>query len=228
MLKAKNVSLVYQSASNWTKAVQDLYCENIDLAALRFPFNDGVLALATYSEMHMVSETFYTLTGEAKAPSLFETTLRSASTIAATAASLTFSSGLIVLMGGPPLCDRAQSATLFLFAVLLATSRPFPKPRRWARSQNVFCIIWTLAMVPLSQYFRCVLTSLLTVGRPASNLDTLEELEDALDAGIVAPCVPILSAPLTTLMDIGPTDWVGEKAPHDIRNTPGQARKGTT
>ncbi|KAL3214653.1 hypothetical protein MRX96_051448 [Rhipicephalus microplus] len=130
--------------------VQDLYCENTDLAALRFAFTEFTLPRATYSEIHMVSETFYTLTGKTQVSSLFETALRSASTVAATAALLTLSTGLMVLMGGPPLRDRAISATLFLFAVILATSRPFSRPRRWARSQNVACLIWVLAMVPLS------------------------------------------------------------------------------
>ncbi|KAL1469014.1 hypothetical protein MTO96_041099 [Rhipicephalus appendiculatus] len=127
MLAAKNVSLVYQLASNWTTAVEDLYCENTDMAALRFPFNEYKLAEATYSEIHMVSETFYALSGKIQAPSLSETTLRSASTAAATAASLTICAGLLVYMDGPPLRDRAQSVTLFLFAVLLATSKAVSK-----------------------------------------------------------------------------------------------------
>ncbi|KAL1469012.1 hypothetical protein MTO96_041097 [Rhipicephalus appendiculatus] len=211
MLEAKNVSLVYQLTSNWSTTLEDLYCASIDMAALRFPVNEYMLAIATYGEIKMVSETFYALAGNMQAPSLFETTLRSASTVAATAASLAICAGLLALVGGPPLRDRAQSATLFLYAVFLATSRPFPKPRRWLRAQNALYLTWALAMVPLSQYFRCELTSMVTVGLPASNLDTFEELEAAVDAGAVAPCVLSQSATLASLLYSNHTTTLGKK-----------------
>ncbi|KAH7976220.1 hypothetical protein HPB52_010100 [Rhipicephalus sanguineus] len=211
MLEAKNVSLVYQLASDWWTAWHDLYCENTDVTVLSVPFNVQVLAMATYSEIQMVSETFYALAGNTQAPSLFQTTLRSASTVAMTAASLTICAGLLVLTGGPPLRDRAQSTTLFLYAVLMATSRPFPEHRRWPRVQNALCLIWVLAMVPLSEYFRCELTSLVTVGVPASNLDTLEELEAAVDAGAMVPCVQTRSATLDSLTRSDHPTTLGQK-----------------
>ncbi|KAL1418645.1 hypothetical protein MTO96_025826 [Rhipicephalus appendiculatus] len=211
LLEAKNVSVVYQVTSNWSTALHDFYCENTDMIALRFPFNEYMMAMATYDEIRMVSETFYALAGNMQVPSLSETTLRSASTVAATAASVTICAGLLAFVGGPPLRDRAQSATLFLYAVFLATSRPFPKPRRWPKLQNALCLTWALAMVPLSQYFRCELTSLVTVGLPASNLDTLEELEAAVDAGAVAPCVPTQSATLGSLVYSNHTTTLGKK-----------------
>ncbi|KAL1469013.1 hypothetical protein MTO96_041098 [Rhipicephalus appendiculatus] len=81
-------------------------------------------------------------------------------------------------------------------------------------------------MVPLSQYFRCELTSLVTVGRPASSLDTLEELEAALDAGAAAPCVPTESATLKSLTHTDQPTTLGKKLQRVTHETPGQAGKG--
>ncbi|KAL3214652.1 hypothetical protein MRX96_051447 [Rhipicephalus microplus] len=47
--------------------------------------------------------------------------------------------------------------------------------------------------------------------RPASNLDKLEELEDALNGNAVAPCVPTESALLRRLTNIQQPTRLGEK-----------------
>ncbi|KAL1443828.1 hypothetical protein MTO96_045812 [Rhipicephalus appendiculatus] len=226
MLQAKNVSLIYRVTSNWSTALLDLHCENTDMTALLYPFNERVLAAVTYSEIQMVSETFYALAGNTQAPSLMETTQRPASTFAAAAASLTICAGLLVIIGGPPLRNRAQSATLFLLAVLLATSTPFPEPRRWPRVQNALCLIWALAMVPLSQYFRCELTSLVTVGLPARDLDTLDELEAAVGRGSHGPVRSERVGPLRGPHELGPADDAGEKTARVPLETRGPTGKG--
>ncbi|KAL1444284.1 hypothetical protein MTO96_007071 [Rhipicephalus appendiculatus] len=56
-------------------------------------------------------------------------------------------------------------------------------------------------MLPLSQYIQGGLTSMVTVGRPANSLDTLEELEAALDAGAIAPCVQMETASFNILVN---------------------------
>ncbi|KAH6921672.1 hypothetical protein HPB50_003950 [Hyalomma asiaticum] len=200
LLEAKNLSVEYRFYKNWKTMFDDLYCEETDMVALLTPLHDQMLAAATYSEIMLIYETFYALESKTQAPSLFDTTMRCALTIAATAASLTVCAGILVFVGSSPVQERAQSVTLSLLAVLLATSVPLANTTRWPRVQSIVYLSWLLAMVPLSQYFRCELTSLVTVGRPASALDTLEELEAALDTGLAAPCVPRESASLDGIM----------------------------
>ncbi|KAL1446897.1 hypothetical protein MTO96_044454 [Rhipicephalus appendiculatus] len=66
-------------------------------------------------------------------------------------------------------------------------------------------------MLPLSQYFQSELTSLVTVGRPANNLDTLQELEAALDAGVAAPCVSKEAASWDGIVNIDHPTTLGKK-----------------
>ncbi|KAL1482095.1 hypothetical protein MTO96_034036 [Rhipicephalus appendiculatus] len=210
-LKAKNVSLVYQFHSTWSTMFYDLYCEDTDMVALIVPLQENILAASTYSEVLFLPETFYTLDSKIQAPSLRDTTLRSALTVAMTAASLTLCVGLLLLMGGNRLHERLQTEMLFLLALLLARSTPFPRANRRPRVQNFVYVFWALAMLPLSQYFQGELTSTVTVGRPAECLDTLEELEAALDAGVAAPCVTRDSASLVGIKDWDHPTKLGEK-----------------
>ncbi|KAL1417237.1 hypothetical protein MTO96_027056 [Rhipicephalus appendiculatus] len=190
ILEAKNISLVYQIHAHWSTMLYDLYCEDTDMAVLIKPLHEHSLPASTYGEVIFAHETFYASESKIQAPSLFDTMLQSPFTIAATVASLAISVGLLVLIGRHPLHERLQTETLFLFAIFLASSTSFPRVARWPRVQNVVYLFWALAMLPLSQYIQGQLTSVVTVGRAANSLDTLDELEAALDAGVAAPCVP--------------------------------------
>ncbi|KAL1466763.1 hypothetical protein MTO96_042516 [Rhipicephalus appendiculatus] len=66
-------------------------------------------------------------------------------------------------------------------------------------------------MLPLSQYFQGELTSTVTVGRPAESLDTLDELEAALDAGVAAPCVTRDSASFVGIKYLDHPTKLGQK-----------------
>ncbi|KAL1476485.1 hypothetical protein MTO96_036459 [Rhipicephalus appendiculatus] len=166
IFRAKNVSLEYRNHSHWSTLFDDLYCANIDMVALVMPIKNILLASSTYSDVILLPETFYAQENEMEAPSLYDTTLRSASAFAVTAASLIICVGLLLLIGGPHVYRRAQTETLFLLALFLARSTPFPNATRWPRVQYIVYLFWALAMLPLSQYFQGELTSLVTVGRP--------------------------------------------------------------
>ncbi|KAL1432014.1 hypothetical protein MTO96_013684 [Rhipicephalus appendiculatus] len=211
ILRATNVSLEYRVHSHLSTLVDELYCENIDMVALIVPTNNIMLAVSTYSEIILVPETFYGPMNEIQAPSLYDTTLRSALAFAMTAASLIICVCLLLLIGGPHVHQRAQTETLFLLALFLARSTQFPNATRWPRVQNIVYLFWALAMLPLSQYFQGELTSLVTVGRPANNLDTLQELEAALDAGVPAPYVPKGSASWDGIMNRDHPTTLGKK-----------------
>ncbi|KAL3243172.1 hypothetical protein MRX96_002403 [Rhipicephalus microplus] len=211
MLSIGNVSLEYKLTSAWLETMEDLYCESIDMAVLLMPSNEDLLAMATYDEIHMVPETFYALESKTQATSLYYNTFQSAFTVAVTAASLMICAGLLVFISCSHIRERVQSETLFLLALVFARSSPFPKATRWPRAQNVVYLFWAVAMLPLSQYFQSELTAQVTLGRPASSLDTLEELEVALDNGAVTPCVTNESASLTNLRDFNHSTTLGKK-----------------
>ncbi|KAL1483965.1 hypothetical protein MTO96_032850 [Rhipicephalus appendiculatus] len=212
ILEAKNVSLEYHFHANWSTMFDELYCENTDMVVLINALTSRILAASTYSEIMLLSETFYALDSKIEAPSLFDTTLQYSFTVAVTAASLTLCVGLLVLIGGYPIQERLQTETLLLVALLLTRSTPFPKATRWPRVQNFVYLFWALTMLPLSQYFQGELTSMVTVGRPASSLDTLQELEAALDAGVAAPCVQKESASLDSIMHRDHPTKLGQEA----------------
>ncbi|KAL1468444.1 hypothetical protein MTO96_041475 [Rhipicephalus appendiculatus] len=211
LLGVMNVSLEYRLHSHWVTLMDELYCENSDIAALIIPLSKFMLASATYSDIILLPETFYARESEIQAPSLYDTTLRSAWAFAVTAASLIICVGLLLLIGGRHVLQRAQTETLFLFALFLARSTPFPTATRWPRVQNIVYLFWALAMLPLCQYFQGELTSVVTVGRPANNLDTLEKLEAALDAGVAAPCVAKESASWDGIMHRQHPTTLGKK-----------------
>ncbi|KAL1424487.1 hypothetical protein MTO96_020125 [Rhipicephalus appendiculatus] len=192
--------------------VYDLYCENTDMVVLMMPTDYVMLAASTYGDIIFMPETFYARESEIEAPSLYDTTLRSALAVAVTAASLTVCAGLLVLIGGPHLHERAQTETLFLLALFLARSTPFPNATRWPRVRNVVYLFWAFSDAPaVPQYFQGELTSVVTVRRPANSLDTLDELEATLDAGVAAPCIPKGSSTLDIILNWDHPTTLGKK-----------------
>ncbi|KAH9372396.1 hypothetical protein HPB48_019968 [Haemaphysalis longicornis] len=88
-------------------------------------------------------------------------------------------------------CDWA----MFLIASVFATPAPLPWQsvgnNRGAnkRSQKVMALAWLFGVLPLSVYFSGELTSSLAVTIPPDPIDTVDELEAALDQGKLYPCI---------------------------------------
>ncbi|KAM7315779.1 uncharacterized protein ISCGN_005562 [Ixodes scapularis] len=78
---------------------------------------------------------------------------------------------------------------MFLLAAFYATSSRAPVYSSWENSRRIICIVWLVGTLPLSVYFRGRLTSLLSLRVPSNALDTVEELEEALDLKKIVPCV---------------------------------------
>ncbi|KAH9379735.1 hypothetical protein HPB48_023133 [Haemaphysalis longicornis] len=77
----------------------------------------------------------------------------------------------------------------FLIASLLSTSAPIPRGQANAsRSHSFLLTAWMIAIFPLSFYFRGELTSRLSIRIPPNPIDSLEELDAALDNGQLTPC----------------------------------------
>ncbi|KAL1469480.1 hypothetical protein MTO96_025087 [Rhipicephalus appendiculatus] len=210
-LEAKNVSLEYRFHSHWSTMLIDLYCENTDMVVLIQPTNTHMLAASTYSDIMSMPETFYAPENMMQAPSLYDTTIRSILIVAVTAASLAICVGLLLLIGAPPAHQRARTESLFVLAFFRSRSTPFASATTWPRIEKLVFLFWALVMLPLSLYFLGELTSLVTGGRPAKSLYTLEDLESAIDAGATAPCVPKESASWDGIVNMDHPTTLGKK-----------------
>ncbi|KAH9372412.1 hypothetical protein HPB48_009636 [Haemaphysalis longicornis] len=84
---------------------------------------------------------------------------------------------------------------MFLIGSFLATPAKLPcefdgnSRGHYKRSQRVTIIVWLLGVVPICVYFRGELTSSLAVVIPSDPIDTVDELEAALDRGEFHPCI---------------------------------------
>ncbi|KAH9379738.1 hypothetical protein HPB48_019882 [Haemaphysalis longicornis] len=77
----------------------------------------------------------------------------------------------------------------FLIASLLSTSAPIPRAQANAsRSHSLVLTAWMIAIFPLSFYFRGEVTSRLSIRIAPNPIDSLEELDAALDKGQLTPC----------------------------------------
>lgn len=87
-------------------------------------------------------------------------------------------------------------AATFTISSLLSTSASSVCDRTLSRSRflsrttvGIVRAVWLLAMIPLSFYFRAVLTARLSVYVPPNPIDTLDELEAHLDSAMIQPCL---------------------------------------
>uniref|UniRef100_A0A4D5S6K8 Putative glutamate-gated kainate-type ion channel receptor subunit glur5 n=1 Tax=Ixodes scapularis TaxID=6945 RepID=A0A4D5S6K8_IXOSC len=80
-------------------------------------------------------------------------------------------------------------AAFFLLGIFCAASSVIPNTTRWKGIRRSLFAVWLFSILPLSTYFQGQLTSWFTTNVPENVLDTLEELQEALESDSVAPCV---------------------------------------
>ncbi|KAH6928333.1 hypothetical protein HPB50_014409 [Hyalomma asiaticum] len=96
---------------------------------------------------------------------------------------------------GRDIVASLSDSAMFLISSFLATYSPCSTGSRRRSafrtvcSRNVITIIWLFGMLPLSNYMRGELISRMAVLLPPNHLDTLDELEQALDQGKLTPCL---------------------------------------
>ncbi|KAH9372394.1 hypothetical protein HPB48_019966 [Haemaphysalis longicornis] len=84
---------------------------------------------------------------------------------------------------------------MFLIASVFKTPAPVPSQfvgnnhATYRQSQKVLILAWLLGVLPLGVYFSGGLTSSLAVIIPPDPIDTVDELEAALDEGKLYPCI---------------------------------------
>ncbi|KAH7937940.1 hypothetical protein HPB49_017814 [Dermacentor silvarum] len=91
--------------------------------------------------------------------------------------------------------ESMLDAAMFLVASFLATSTPVDTQVRGytfnvhSARRTAILSAWMLGILPLSAFYRSELTSRLSVQVPPDHVDTLEELEAALDKSEIEPCI---------------------------------------
>ncbi|KAL1472815.1 hypothetical protein MTO96_022720 [Rhipicephalus appendiculatus] len=192
-LTQKNVSLIYAHHVNVHNAMSFVIGGQVDLLLSPENLDDINVDLFSFADTNIHYDTFYTLANDTRSVSVFAVLSCSTWGLALTLLSmLTCTLVLTSLNSADNFKAFLQSATretLFLLASLLATSTPEPWNRRRAWTRRVVYACWTVTILSLSVYIRSQMTALVTATKPADHLDTLEELEDAVDAGRVAPVV---------------------------------------
>ncbi|KAL1445441.1 hypothetical protein MTO96_045029 [Rhipicephalus appendiculatus] len=78
---------------------------------------------------------------------------------------------------------------MFLLAALLATALPESQNQAHGKIRRLLYFIWFVSICHCLFTFAVNYCALVTVTGPADHLDTLEELESALDRRTVSPCV---------------------------------------
>ncbi|KAH9365639.1 hypothetical protein HPB48_013275 [Haemaphysalis longicornis] len=192
ILSHKNVSLKLTTYGSFHGLHYDIYANKIDLGFVRTVLRQDSLASLSFGEVTFVYGSFYALNNKTRVVSLLDA-LGSSNCSLFAFLSLAF-------------CAIAAAASrrnrrfieyvhdtfnelFFLLAPLFGTSSELPLFQRAPNSRTVVYVVWILAVLPFSVYFRSELTSLVTVHRPADVLDTLGELENALNDERLLPCV---------------------------------------
>ncbi|KAL1484720.1 hypothetical protein MTO96_032415 [Rhipicephalus appendiculatus] len=197
LLTATNITVTLKPLSNlgviWDGLYGNAWDIFFDLVALRpvevpdfdFPF------------ILFVHRTFYSRLDDHRVVTPLEVADESSKLVASTVFLLTLAAAVAAVFG-----EKSWSALrgfsdlmMLLLGAFLATSADDRSlVRRVTALGKALIGICFVAVLPLSVYFRSELTSIVTIRRPAYRIDTLQELEDALDRGEVAPCAVVGSS----------------------------------
>ncbi|KAK8766148.1 hypothetical protein V5799_007073 [Amblyomma americanum] len=193
LLQWKNVSITFENTSSLHGVCVNLIYGSVDVFLLNMAFTGEPDCSVLFANAEVLSETFYAMANGTRVISFLEILSCSLPGVALTVSSFIVCVVLLAYANSGLLTLRiflghvAAEAT-FLLATLFAQSSPLPQHRRRRNTRRVLYLLLLLGIFPLSVYIRGQLTSWITVTRPADHLDTLDELERALDAGAVAAC----------------------------------------
>ncbi|KAH9360788.1 hypothetical protein HPB48_018243 [Haemaphysalis longicornis] len=191
VLSQKNVSLTVATYAFYDALFWDLYLGKLDLGLATVGFNENNLAYLSFARLNYRYETFYSSDNETRVVTLLQAVGRSPCVIVAlaclTCCAVT-AAATRKLTSKTDFLLEVLGEELFLLAPLLGTSSSETRGETGTNVRILVYAVWILGMLPFSVYFRSELTSQITLSRPANYLDTLEELEDALDAGKVLLC----------------------------------------
>ncbi|KAL1447044.1 hypothetical protein MTO96_044405 [Rhipicephalus appendiculatus] len=149
--------------------------------------------LVSYADADVAYNTFYARANDSRVISVFDVFSYSTVGVSLTVTSMIVCAIVLAALSGiHPFRNLAVNfacEAMFLLAALLATSLPEAPHLGHGRVRRLVYFFWFVSILSLSVYIRSEITALVTVTGPADHLDTLEELESALDRRTVEPCV---------------------------------------
>ncbi|KAL1480285.1 hypothetical protein MTO96_051160, partial [Rhipicephalus appendiculatus] len=193
LLAHKNLSLPYRRFYDYSSAFSALFEGNIDLVVMKTNLEREFISLMSYADVDVAYNTFYARANDTRVISVFDVFSYSTVGVTLTATCMVVCATVLASLSGiQPLRNLALNfvhEAMFLLAALLATSLPEVEHQSHARIRRLLYFFWFLSILSLSVYIRSEITASVTVTGPADHLDTLEELESALDRRAVEPCV---------------------------------------
>ncbi|KAH9365087.1 hypothetical protein HPB48_010610 [Haemaphysalis longicornis] len=193
LLNFKNVSVVLKHASSFFVAWNHLSRGEVDMLLHNFALSGVPHCSLEFINADVLPETFYARANGTRVITFLEVLSASNLAVTLTVSTLTLCSIILALMNCGCVLrkfpDLALREAMFLISTLLSQSSPFPPDFQHASHRRGLYIFLLLSTFPLSVFIRGQLTSSITVTRPADPLDTMAELETALDANSVAICV---------------------------------------
>ncbi|KAH7935960.1 hypothetical protein HPB52_015591 [Rhipicephalus sanguineus] len=188
-----NLSVNFRNVFFAEEMARGMYRQEWDMTYVLLVIPEHEVFISEFPHIFLGHETFFSRKSASRTVTLSEVSWESRRIMAATLTLI----GLVALTqaliteGVRPSVQGAADTVSLLLAAVLATSTTEPARgiRRGRFLRRALFGIWFVFIFPLSAYLRSELTSILTLKRPLERIDTLEELEDALDGGAVAPCV---------------------------------------
>ncbi|KAL1443465.1 hypothetical protein MTO96_045987, partial [Rhipicephalus appendiculatus] len=147
----------------------------------------------SYADVDIAYNTFYARANDTRVISVFDVLSYSTMGVSLTVTCMVVCAVVLASLSSiqrfQNLAVNFAREAMFLLAGLLATSLPESQNQAHGRIRRVLYCFWFVSILSLSVYIRSEITAWVTVTGPADHLDTLEELESALDRRTVSPCV---------------------------------------
>lgn len=204
LLLRKNVTLTLLRYRSVNEIFDAFYEAKIDIILVRVGFDDTTLEWFSFADMFFEYRTFYSLANSSRVLSMAEA-IGSSSCMVLTAFCLILCALTVAATRVPQISRNyifiAAEEAFFLLASFLNTSSLEHQLRRNVNVRHFVYALWLAGILPFSVYLRSELTSLVTVLRPADHMDTLSELEKALDDHKVLVCVTNHSSEIKYLQE---------------------------
>ncbi|KAL1479648.1 hypothetical protein MTO96_051683 [Rhipicephalus appendiculatus] len=193
LLARKNLSLPHRWFYGYEPAFSALFERKIDIVVMKTNLEREFNVLMSYADVDIAYNTFYARANDTRVVSVFDVLSYSTVGVILTVASMVVCAIVLASLSGITqfrnLAANFACEAMFLLAGLLATSLPESQNQAHGRIRRLLYFFWFISIMSLSVYIRSEITASVTVTGPADHLDTLEELESALDRRTVKPCV---------------------------------------
>ncbi|XP_075746550.1 uncharacterized protein LOC142803990 [Rhipicephalus microplus] len=193
-LRVYNVSLHWTFQPDHKDLLIKLTRGYFDIVGHLWPMYDGYGNVADFSAvLEEQYETFYYQRGKYVLASMLDIVLESSLAFSLLSVAILFAALVLAIadIKEMSLCysESLTDSVSLLLASFYATPSFVPWRFRWPTSRSILYTTWLMAMLPLSTYIRSELVSRLSWRSPADVVDTLEELELALERRTFNTCL---------------------------------------